>query len=522
MSMINFGKASIAILLLFGTLLFPQPGLAKEQTILVDSANSFPGDIGWKSGFIVNGTGRSPQAVVIDGSRVYIGGDFNAAGDVPVNNIAMWTGSKWTALGNGLNASVQAVAIDGHGHLFAGGRFTEANGMLALHVAQWDGSDWSALGGGLDGDVYAIAVDGSGHVYVGGSFTYAGGIAAQNIAMWDGAAWTALDVGISNDYPKNGRVYALALDRFGFLYAGGFFTQAGGKPTKNIARWDGSTWSALGEGIGSTPPDDPAVLALAADNRGNLYAGGLFTYAGGIHALNIARWNGEDWSDLGSGIQPDISKAAVTSILADGGNLYVGGNIKTAGGNPMENITKWNGTGWESLSSGVSGIWNVFSSIIAGMAMDRDGRIFIVGNFNLAGGQCADTVAFWDGTSWSGLGEGTSVDGMIFDMISDHKGGYYATGGFVCAGGKIVNHIAHWDGATWSGLDSGLSGVTGYALPETLALDGNGNLYVAGWFTQAGNVQVNNIAKWNGKSWEAMGGDLDNRSPILLAIDSQN
>ncbi len=522
MKLFKFRKPAFIFITILIVFSFSQPGHASVRPKLTENTLSYSSDIGWKSGFILNGTGGSPQAVVIDGSRVYIGGDFSAAGDVLVNNIAMWTGSKWTALGNGLNASVQAIAVDGHGHLYAGGRFTEANGKPALHVAQWDGSNWSALGGGLNGDVYAIAVDGSGHVYVGGVFTSAGGISAQKIAMWDGAAWTALDAGISNEYPKNSRVYSLALDRFGFLYAGGFFTQAGGKPTKNIARWDGSTWSALGEGIGSTPTDDPAVLALATDNRGNLYAGGHFASAGGVNTLNIARWNGENWSGLGGGVQSENFNVAVTSILADGGNLYVGGNLKAAGGNPMENITKWNGTGWESLSSGVRGVWNVFSSIIAGMAMDRDGRIFIVGNFDLAGGQCADTVAFWDGTSWSGLGEGTSVDGMIFDMISDHKGGYYATGGFVCAGGKIVNHIAHWDGATWSGLDSGLSGVTGYALPETLALDGNGNLYVAGWFTQAGNVQVNNIAKWNGKSWEAMGGDLDNRSSILLAIDSQN
>ena len=32
------------------------------------------------------------------------------------------------------------------------------------------------------------------------------------------------------------------------------------------------------------------------------------------------------------------------------------------------------------------------------------------------------------------------------------------------------------------------------------ALDGSGNLYIAGWFTMAGGVSANNIAKWNGSS----------------------
>jgi hypothetical protein len=44
---------------------------------------------------------------------------------------------------------------------------------------------------------------------------------------------------------------------------------------------------------------DNPVLALILDQDNNLYAGGLFTQAGGIPANNIARWNGSSWSVLG-------------------------------------------------------------------------------------------------------------------------------------------------------------------------------------------------------------------------------
>ena len=33
------------------------------------------------------------------------------------------------------------------------------------------------------------------------------------------------------------------------VYAGGWFTTAGGIPANRIAKWEGSSWSALGSGI---------------------------------------------------------------------------------------------------------------------------------------------------------------------------------------------------------------------------------------------------------------------------------
>ena len=165
----------------------------------------------------------------------------------------------------------------------------------------------------------------------------------------------ALGLGVSHDYPLNSEVYSLATDHLGFLYVGGFFTHAGGVPANHIARWDGVNWSALGEGVNGSPPYNSAfVYALTTDNRGNVFAGGQFTSAGSVNAMNIARWDGEAWSDLGGGIQSvEKIKAVVISMLADGGNLYVGGNFNGAGGNPMGAISKWNGTSWETLSGGM-------------------------------------------------------------------------------------------------------------------------------------------------------------------------
>ena len=81
----------------------------------------------------------------------------------------------------------------------------------------------------------------------------------------------------------------------GDLIAAGNFTTAGGVTVNRIARWNGETWSALGSGL------NDAVGALAVYN-GELIAGGRFTTAGGVKANQIARWDGYQWQPLGGGV----------------------------------------------------------------------------------------------------------------------------------------------------------------------------------------------------------------------------
>jgi len=69
-----------------------------------------------------------------------------------------------------------------------------------------------------------------------------------------------------NGSEMNGGVYALAISG-NTLYAGGAFTTAGGNPANNIAKWNGSSWSPLGDGISGQPPSSTVgvdALALLA------------------------------------------------------------------------------------------------------------------------------------------------------------------------------------------------------------------------------------------------------------------
>jgi hypothetical protein len=105
------------------------------------------------------------------------------------------------------------------------------------------------------------------------------------------------------------------------VYVGGNFTTAGGNPANYVAKWDGANWSALGSGVDSRV----GSLVLVGSN---LYALGDFKNAGGRPGNYLAKWDGTYWSTLGAGID---SPGYGGSLAVWGNDLYVGGYFRTAG-----------------------------------------------------------------------------------------------------------------------------------------------------------------------------------------------
>lgn len=262
-------------------------------------------------------------------------GAFYHSGATELNHVASWDGSAWHPLGAGLTGAWGWNMVVYGGKLIVGGFFSQAGGAPANNIAAWDGTSWSTLGSGLDGDVASLAVF-NGNLIAVGSFTHAGGVPAQNVAQWNGSFWSALGSGTNSD------TYAATVYN-GQLVVAGRFTEAGGVQASNIAAWNGSAWNPLGSGITGYGYLGSFVYALSVYN-GNLYAGGLFTRAGGQDAPNIARWDGTSWSPLGSGVQQPDNFATVYWLSADPTTLYAGGYFFTAGATSAACIARWSDT----------------------------------------------------------------------------------------------------------------------------------------------------------------------------------
>ena len=90
-------------------------------------------------------------------------------------------------------------------------------------------------------------------------------------------------------------------------------------------------WFALGSdgaGNGALASTVDAIAVLGTD----LYVGGGFTNAAGIPTADfIARWNGSTWSALGSnGAGNGALNGLVQALVVSGNDLYVGGNFANA------------------------------------------------------------------------------------------------------------------------------------------------------------------------------------------------
>jgi hypothetical protein len=418
--------------------------------------------------------GQAVSAILAVGGMLYVGGEFTLAGS-NATGVAMWDGANWSAVATGTNestpAGVVALAISGS-NLYCGGWFTNAGSISIDRVARWNGTNWSALGSGTSSPGRALAAMGN-CVYAGGQFTTVGGVVGNFVGKWDGRTWEPLGSGM------NDQVWALA-SMGGYMYAGGDFTNAGGVAASHIAKWDGTNWSAVGSGV--TNYDWFSTIRALAVSGSNLYAGGDFSFADGNLVRNVAKWNGTNWSALGTGFNNPVNALAIS-----GGSLYAGGWFTRSGTTPVNGVARWDGTNWVAPGLGIGGSINVFA------LASLNNNLYAGGSFNKAIGSVGNFVARWDGTNWSPLGLG--LNNTVYALTAS-GGSLFVGGYFTTAGGLAASNVAKWTGTNWSTLGSGMGGGNNSPAPYVYSLAVLGNdLYAAGTFTTAGRKASAYIAR---------------------------
>ena len=448
---------------------------------------------------------------------LYAGGLFSLGSPSQRVNVARWNGSSWQALGTGTQspqwpeAGVFALA-EMPGGIVAGGQFDAAGGTPAYKVASWNGSAWSAMGGGLEqygpsfepSIVQALVPTSNGELFALGSFASVSGLDGSGVARWNGVSWRPLrSVGIGA--PPT----VLHRSTSGDLYLGGSFRSIDGVVCNGIARRGASGWLPLGGGIDVYPNTSygPFVEAVASLPNGDIVVGGSFATAGGVTAPALALWDGSAWSPIGGGLALSFGTPAVAALHVDAiGDLYVAGVFDTAGGVPVESLARWNGSQWSAVGSGLATGSGQVTTIRA-VTTSPLGDVYVGGQFGFGGAGSAK-VAVFSGGAWQPLG---TLDGEAYDLLLLSNGDLLVAGSFQNVGSTQVGHVARWSNGTWSAV-GGLGGPgPGPGLVRRLRELPGGALLAAGRIEQNGIFY--RFARWDGAAWTA----FDPLNPSLLS-----
>ncbi|MBL8754257.1 MAG: hypothetical protein JNK15_13225 [Planctomycetes bacterium] len=401
---------------------------------------------------------------------LYAGGHFFQAGGVPADRVARWNGQAWSTLADGVpgTSNITAMTTLRDGRIVVAGTFQRLD-LAENNIAVRSNGPWQPLGSGCGPGVRAIVQMPNGDVVIGGSFTAAGGQPAAAVARWDGAAWHAVGnlAGCT--------VSSLAVLPDGRLAAGFSVVPSG---NERVRVWDGSTWTTIG-----TTPGTITSLAVLAD--GSLCVGGPLwgTISGGGSTTNtqgVARWNGSIWIGMGQGLSGDSSQTVFLCPLPDG-SLVAVGTFTNSGATPLLHAARWNGTAWTAMGSGLPGY---------PLAITRlpDGGVGVVGMALLTGTfGTSNHVARWNGSSWTAIGAGLAGEYLGSypsgnAITLGRNGDLWIGGRFRTVDDRVSNNLAYvvttcpaaaipagagcgpvtlaadepWTGTTWTSRTTGL------------------------------------------------------------------
>lgn len=284
----------------------------------------------------------------------------------------------------------------------------------------------------------------------------------------------------------DGAVYALATDAAGNIYAGGSFSEVNGVPRRLLVKLSAAgdvdpDWNA-------SPVIGSLVYALAIDASGNVFVGGLFFTIGGQSRSSLAKL-----ASTGSGaVDPNWNPGntgPVYALAMDGtGNLFVGGDFTTVGGQSRRGLAKLSGSGagaadptWNPSLSGPS------RDLVNALALDADGNLFAGGSFVSASGLGRSGIVK---LSPAGVADPTwnpSPNGSVVSLATDATGNVWVGGVFTSIGGLSRLHVAKLSGTGVGAADPGWNPSPDEPV-GSITVDAGGNVYIGGLFETVGGL----------------------------------
>jgi trimeric autotransporter adhesin len=171
--------------------------------------------------------------------------------------------------------------------------------------------------------------------------------------------------------------------------------------------------------------------------------------------------------------------------------LVVGGHFNQFEGHLDSDLLTWDGSTWTRLER---------PFVVAVNALSVYEGHLIVGGFHQDQTDTFPTIAAFDGVQWSSLG--TGLDPGFVTALTNFEGDLIAAVLLESTFEPVVSHVARWNGTSWQMMGGTLDGYV-HCFTEF-----QGSLVVGGSFDTADGVVVDGIAAWSGTAWAPVGGGV--------------
>ncbi|MFN8359065.1 MAG: hypothetical protein U0264_04035 [Candidatus Kapaibacterium sp.] len=479
------------------------------------------------------------STISVVGNEMLVFGGFTIKG-AAIRNMARLKNGQWSQFQYD-STMIPGTITEYKGELYSNVRYKNLNNYTA--VSKWDGNTWIPVFKNAFPllNSYQIPVRGiqatNDYLYVYGaldSVELPSGkiIKGGSLLQFDGLTWSTM---IDSIIPGGlSTFWANGED----IYIAGEFSSVQGYNANRIAKWDHTTkrWSGLGSGISGDDYGVKINTIHITDNQ--VYAAGQFATAGSQNVNNIARFDQSTftWYPLGDAKTnaPCIIGLGPAYVFNDNNKLLVIGNYEYAGDKRINSVGYWTGNAWENAGTGIIGgagyVYNgavrFFTSPTGLTNYARIGTTtYLAGTFETVGASSCDNIITYDNGSTECVGGGvtqshqgssaTIIHPASITSIQSIRKDLYVTGNFTKAGNVKVESIAKWDGSSWNDI-GGVFGSTysSYKLAE----DSLHRLLVFGNLTKAGQIVCNGIASWDGHQWEARGYKSANSAVIVNSL----
>src|SRR4029077_1122915 len=293
--------------------------------------------------------GEITAAVLQPDGRIVVAGLFTSFNGFTHNRVCRLNANgsvdQTFGLGNGINNTALALAVQSAGRIIVGGQFTQVDLTMRNNLARLNTNGSVDLsfdpGNGPNDNVNAIVIQPDGRIIIGGKFIVYNGLNRGGIARVLGNG--ALDPSFDSGVGTGGNVFALALQQNGQIVLGGRFVQYSGTNRTFIAR-------VFGNGsldVGFKPVPDNWVQSLAVEPDDRILVGGFFTGINTFGRNRIARLNTNGSVDLtfdpGAGCVGSLTNDAtqVRSIASPQfGRILLGGIFTSYDNQLRDNIVR--------------------------------------------------------------------------------------------------------------------------------------------------------------------------------------